>query len=226
MQLSPLLWGGCTGNYDLRLTIGRNARISSPSHLIMDKCQTGFGLLLGRQSTSVLTSELICRTFSWSKSRASWSPTAFISVLCRADVTYMCMSRNLDRNKEFFFFVLHCLFFDLLIAPPCSACSISSWERSLTNHSKLFWSRLIQKKSTYAGREFKCTLWLCSHLSQVEHCGRDVVAPLVLAFRALLLHLPVPGEKGVRHMGWRASFCQGHPALRSDPSIILTQAPM
>ena len=36
----------------------------------------------------------------------------------------------------------------LLMAPPCSACSISSCERSLTNHSKLFWSRLIQKKST------------------------------------------------------------------------------
>ena len=70
----------------------------------------------------------------------------------------------------------------------------------MTNHSKLFWSRLIQKKSTYAGREFKCTLGLCFHLSQVEHCGRDVVAPLVLALRALLLHLPVPGEKGVRHM--------------------------
>ena len=36
----------------------------------------------------------------------------------------------------------------LLMAPPCSACSISSCERSLTNHSKLFWSRLIQKKCT------------------------------------------------------------------------------
>ena len=42
MQLSPR---GCTGNYDLRLTIGRNARISSPSHPLMDKCQSGFGLV-------------------------------------------------------------------------------------------------------------------------------------------------------------------------------------
>jgi hypothetical protein len=41
----------------------------------------------------------------------------------------------------------------LLMAPPCSACSISSCERSFTNHSKLFWSRFIQKKSTWQGTE-------------------------------------------------------------------------
>ncbi len=35
------------------------------------------------------------------------------------------------------------------MAPPSSACSISSWDSSSTNHSKERWSRLIQKKSTY-----------------------------------------------------------------------------
>ena len=33
-------------------------------------------------------------------------------------------------------------------APPVSDISSSSWDSRLTNHSKLFWSRLIQKKST------------------------------------------------------------------------------
>ena len=34
-------------------------------------------------------------TFWCNSSRASWSPTAFISVFCRAEVMYICMSRNL-----------------------------------------------------------------------------------------------------------------------------------
>ena len=101
-------------------------------------------------------------TFSWSRSRASWSPTAFMSVLCSADVTYMCMSRNLGEGlmvygyMDIYGYMYGYMeiygdifqFVHLLIAPPCSACSISSCERSLTNHSKLFWSLLIQKKST------------------------------------------------------------------------------
>ena len=71
-----------------------------------------------------------CFTFLCSRSSASWSPTAFISVFWSADVIYMCMSRNLSD-------------------PPCSACSISSWDNRFTNHSKLLWSRFIQKKSTW-----------------------------------------------------------------------------
>ena len=70
-------------------------------------------------------------TFSCSSSRASWSPTAFMSVFCRAEVMYMCMSRNRS------------------MAPPCSACSISSCDSREMNHSKLRCSRLIQKKSTF-----------------------------------------------------------------------------
>ena len=54
-----------------------------------------------------------------------------MSVFCNAEVMYMCMSRNLSIN------------------PPYSACSISSWVRRWTNHSKDRCSRLIQKKSTY-----------------------------------------------------------------------------
>ena len=69
-------------------------------------------------------------TFSWRRSKASWRPTAFISVLWRAEVMYMCMSKKWP------------------ITPSCSDCSISNWESSLTNHSNDFWSRLIQKKST------------------------------------------------------------------------------
>ena len=63
---------------------------------------------------------------------------------------------------------------NLLIAPPCSACSISSCERSLTNHSKLFWSRLIQKKSTCARSRIKVriivvfTLFTFLRLNMVE----------------------------------------------------------
>ncbi|KAF0767318.1 Uncharacterized protein FWK35_00002327 [Aphis craccivora] len=56
-------------------------------------------------------------TFSCNKSKANWSPTAFISVFCKADVIYMCISRNLS------------------IAPPSSACSISSCDSKFTNHS-------------------------------------------------------------------------------------------
>ena len=69
-------------------------------------------------------------TLSCKRSNASCRPTAFISVRCNADVMYICMSRKWP------------------ITPSCSDCSISSWDRSFTNHSKDFWSLLIQKKST------------------------------------------------------------------------------
>ena len=69
-------------------------------------------------------------TFLCNKSSANCNPTAFMSVFCKADVIYMCMSKKRS------------------IAPPCSACSISNCESKLTNHSKDLWSRLIQKKST------------------------------------------------------------------------------
>ena len=177
-QLSPFCRaaGCCTGNYDLRLTIGRNARISSLPTLPWTNVNLDlvwyrndwltlkevFGLVSQRLAN--IKRSVCLLTFSWSKSRASWSPTAFMSVRWRADVTYMCMSRNLSRNElirndkkaDFINFQLCCLFVDLLIAPPCSACSISSCERSLTNHSKLFWSRLIQKKSTCDGLSTQC----------------------------------------------------------------------
>ena len=70
------------------------------------------------------------QTFLKLRSMASCKKTDFMSVFCRAEVTYMCISRNLPKE------------------PPLSACSISSWDSKLTNHSKLFWSLLIQKKST------------------------------------------------------------------------------
>ena len=70
-------------------------------------------------------------TFLCNKSSANCNPTAFMSVFCKADVIYMCMSKKRS------------------IAPPCSACSISNCESKLTNHSKDLWSRLIQKKSTW-----------------------------------------------------------------------------
>merc|ERR1712142_151792 len=54
------------------------------------------------------------------RSMASWRKTDFMSVFCRAEVTYMCISRNLSR------------------VPPVSACSISSSDSKLTNPSKLF----------------------------------------------------------------------------------------
>ena len=85
---------------------------------------------------------------------------------------------------------------DLLMAPPCSACSISSCDRSLTNHSKLFWSRLIQKKSTCGGEQeidnYPANSPPLSHLLQVEHVGGDVIAPLIVTLGTLLLDLPVP----------------------------------
>lgn len=73
---------------------------------------------------------IIAFTFSWSKSRANCRPTAFMSLFCRALVMYMCISRKRS------------------IVAPSSACSISSWESRLTNHSNERWSRFIQKKST------------------------------------------------------------------------------
>ena len=79
----------------------------------------------------IIFRSIIVITFSWSKSRANCSPTAFMSVLCKADVMYMCISKKCP------------------ITPPCSDCSISNCDKSLTNHSNDFWSRLIQKKSTF-----------------------------------------------------------------------------
>lgn len=68
--------------------------------------------------------------FLWIKSSAIWRPMALTSVFLRAEVMYMCMSRNLSK-------------------PPCSLCSISNWFNRLTNHSNERWSRFIQKKSTF-----------------------------------------------------------------------------
>ena len=79
-----------------------------------------------------------------------------MSVFCRAEVMYMCMSRNLRFKLEtfaltktscwFHIFIApplcpnHCCHchhyyhhFHLSIAPPCSACSISNWESNETN---------------------------------------------------------------------------------------------
>ena len=84
----------CTGNYDLRLTIGRNARAFPPLPTIS---RTNAKLDLVHRSDHYWAADMF-PTFSWSRSRASWSPTAFMSVLCSADVTYMCMSRNLEEG--------------------------------------------------------------------------------------------------------------------------------
>ena len=86
-------------------------------------------------------------TFLCSRSSASWSPTAFMSVFWSAEVMYICMSKNRS------------------IEPPCSACSISSWDNKFTNHSKLLWSRLIQKKSTCEKLMIKILLWII-HMSK------------------------------------------------------------
>merc|ERR1712079_417344 len=65
------------------------------------------------------------------RSMASCRNTDFMSVFCSAEVMYICISSMRPS------------------APPVSDISSSSWDRRLTNHSKLFWSRLIQKKSTF-----------------------------------------------------------------------------
>ena len=93
-------------------------------------------------------------TFLCSRSKASWSPTAFISVFWRAEVMYMCISRNRS------------------MAPPCSACSISNCDKRFTNHSNDRWSRLIQKKSTYfwkIEKELKTIFWLRMPLSWTQN---------------------------------------------------------
>uniref|UniRef100_A0A1X7TNC6 Uncharacterized protein n=1 Tax=Amphimedon queenslandica TaxID=400682 RepID=A0A1X7TNC6_AMPQE len=65
------------------------------------------------------------------RSRAICTPNALTSVLCKANVMYMCISRNRS------------------ISVPYSFCSISSsFSSSMTSHSKCLWSRLIQMKST------------------------------------------------------------------------------
>ena len=94
-RLSPFCRAArCTGNYDLRLTIGRNARAFPPLPTIS---RTNAKLDLVHRSDHYWAADMF-PTFSWSRSRASWSPTAFMSVLCSADVTYMCMSRNLGEG--------------------------------------------------------------------------------------------------------------------------------
>ena len=94
-----------------------------------------------------------------------------MSVLCSALVMYMCMSRNLS------------------MAPPISlACSISSWDNRLMNHSNERWSRLIQKKSTYkmieSVEKIQSNLYW-SHMRTPDNCsGYSVAGVIEIKFAA------------------------------------------
>ncbi len=88
------------------------------------------------------------------RSRAICRPMAFISFLLRAEVMYMCISKKRPEN------IKTCMIepsvptaspsfsSSLLPSGSSSAWSSSSLVKRLTNHSKDFWSRLIQMKST------------------------------------------------------------------------------
>ena len=63
----------------------------------------------------------------------------------------MCMSRNLS------------------MAPDISlACSISSWDNRLMNHSNERWSRFIQKKSTYKKWYIWCKLQISKQVTRIR----------------------------------------------------------
>ena len=66
---------------------------------------------------------------------------------------------------------------NLSIAPPDSACSISSCDNNWTNHSKERWSRLIQKKSTL--RRFM-TVGGISDAQVYVQCGQVWRAEIIL----------------------------------------------
>ena len=138
------------------MTIARNARISSPSHTPMDKCYIDYVW----KSTIFDKIRKIFRHLLVEQVEGELKPDRLhVGPLERRGDIHVHVEE--PERFGFAFCLLHifvvCLL-HLLIAPPCSACSISSCERSLTNHSKLFWSRLIQKKSTWdrEGQGFNC----------------------------------------------------------------------
>ena len=82
-------------------------------------------------------------SFSCNRSRASWRPTARMSFFCRAVVMYLkhikgILRRYIVISRKIFIFDLFymCMSRNLSMAPPFSACSISSSDSSWTNHSK------------------------------------------------------------------------------------------
>ena len=81
----------------VKLSNCRTVELSNCQTVKLSNCQT---VKLSNFQTSFLFTnrfESQGLTFSWSRSRASCRPTAFMSVRWRAEVTYMCMSRNLWR---------------------------------------------------------------------------------------------------------------------------------
>ena len=74
-------------------------------------------------------------------------------------ITLSALSCLVQGPSRFLSFSMFAICHHLSISPPWTACSISSCERRLTNHSKLFWSRLIQKKSTFFKLNMDLSIW-------------------------------------------------------------------
>ena len=143
-------------------------------------------------------------TLAWRRSRAICSPTAFMSFLERALVMYKCRSRN--RSMKL----------------PNSACSISNCESKCTNHSKLRWSRLIQKKSTYWRKKkvkwfalyksfifnkvrFFFSILRINYLFKVHNSfGHIISCPTVMTLRTTVLTCVITVHYGLEDTGERS----------------------
>ena len=129
-------------------------------------------------------------TFSWRRSRAIWRLTAFMSVLFKALVMYKWRSKKRS------------------MTPPSSACSTSNWDNKWTNHSKLRWSRLIQKKSTcnQIVSKFKfCTFfffkWAIIYFFKVHNGFGHIGWPAVLTSWTTLLTCVITVHDGLEDAG-------------------------
>ena len=108
---------------------------------------------------------LLPPTFSCNKSSASCSPTAFISVRCSADVTYMCISKNLNGGKLIFkyfelqqivfFHMLFVSFFSINFAEkiPCCPIIILVWRYFISVYDKIFYHNMTYLLHTSSRQE-------------------------------------------------------------------------
>ena len=103
---------------------------------------------------------------------------------------------------------------------PNSACSISNWESKCTNHSKLRWSRLIQKKSTYCHTkrikfcdhslyansitEFFSSFQVINYLFKVHNRFWHISSPTVLTSGTTLLTCVITVHYGLKDTGERS----------------------
>ena len=125
-----------------------------------------------------------------------------MSVLLRALVMYKWRSRKRS------------------ITLPNSACSTSNWESKCTNHSKLRWSRLIQKKSTYyhtkrikfcdhspyanSIAEFFSSFQVINYLFKVHNRFWHISSPTVLTSGTTLLTCVITVHYGLENTGERS----------------------